>query len=68
MERRVDKVTDGGVLLVDEQSVPVPRGLRWLHTLPGGSEWLAELPRLVMETAGEWQLTLHSPFESGSVA
>lgn len=42
----------------------IPAGLEQWRTRPGGAAWLARLPRLVAELAGEWRLCVGEPFET----
>ena len=66
---RVQKdVARDGALLVIEEALPIPRGLEWLHGLPGGSAWLSKLRGLVAGCARDWRLTVHAPIEPGSVS
>ena len=48
--------------------IEVPERLAWWHEEPGGSEWLAALPRLAAECAERWSLTLGEPFTQGQVS
>ena len=48
--------------------VPVPAGLAWWRTQPGGAAWLARLPRLVAECAERWDLALGAPFQPATVS
>jgi streptomycin 6-kinase len=36
-----------------------------MATIPGGPEWLVELPRLVAECAEQWSLELEQPIDTG---
>ncbi|MFF5218165.1 aminoglycoside phosphotransferase family protein [Micromonospora sp. NPDC000442] len=40
----------------------IPDGLTWLHGMPGGPEWLAELPGRLATCARRWSLRLGPPF------
>ncbi|MTK01047.1 aminoglycoside phosphotransferase [Micromonospora sp. CP22] len=40
----------------------IPDGLTWLHGMPGGPQWLAELPELLATCARRWSLRLGAPF------
>jgi streptomycin 6-kinase len=48
--------------------VRLPRGLEWWSEKPGGTEWLASLPRIVEACAEEWSLTLEAPFEPAHIS
>jgi streptomycin 6-kinase len=47
---------------------PVPAGLEWWRTQPGGARWLERLPRLVAECAARWDLSLGPPFQRATVS
>jgi streptomycin 6-kinase len=47
---------------------PVPAGLLWWRSQPGGADWLERLPRLVAECAERWELALGAPFEPATVS
>ncbi len=64
----VGSVARAGALTVDEDAVPVPEGLQWLASLPGGSAWLSKLPQLVVGCVRDWRLTVHAPIQPGSVS
>ncbi|GIJ23276.1 aminoglycoside phosphotransferase family protein [Micromonospora lutea] len=40
----------------------MPDGLNWLHGMPGGPQWLAELPERLADCARRWSLRLGPPF------
>jgi streptomycin 6-kinase len=46
----------------------IPPSLEWWRQKPGGSEWLARLPRLAAECARLWSLDVGEPFAGGNVA
>jgi streptomycin 6-kinase len=46
----------------------IPRRLEWWRDVPGGSEWLCRLPRLVAECAEAWNLRLGPAFEGCNVS
>jgi len=46
----------------------IPSGLDWWRNEPGGSEWLARLPRLVRECAELWSLDVGEPLEPGHIS
>jgi streptomycin 6-kinase len=48
--------------------LPVPAGLDWWRSQPGGAAWLERLPRLVAECADEWGLALGDPFEPATIS
>jgi streptomycin 6-kinase len=54
------------VLAVSE--IDIPASLGWWHASPGGSEWLARLPRLAAECAEQWGLVLGPAFPAGNVS
>jgi streptomycin 6-kinase len=47
---------------------PLPGGLSWWRSEPGGAAWLGELPRLVAGCADDWGLTVAAPFEPASIS
>nr|WP_239093539.1 aminoglycoside phosphotransferase family protein [Micromonospora andamanensis] len=40
----------------------IPEGLTWLHGMPGGPEWLAELPERLARCTRRWSLRVGPPF------
>jgi streptomycin 6-kinase len=60
-------VARGGVL-VGGEPVPVPDGLAWWRSVPGGAAWLEDLPRLVEGCVHDWTLTLRAPFEPATIS
>ncbi|MFB9850485.1 aminoglycoside phosphotransferase family protein [Micromonospora andamanensis] len=40
----------------------IPEGLTWLHGIPGGPEWLAELPERLARCTRRWSLRVGPPF------
>ena len=50
------------------RSIGLPDSLSWWHEMPGGSAWLAALPRLAAECAERWDLELGEPFEDSNAS
>jgi len=46
----------------------IPEQLGELATLPGGAEWLEQLPRLVSECVERWSLELEEPYPYANVS
>ena len=42
--------------------------LEWVQTLPGGSEWVCQLPSKIKSCAERWSLKLESPYPDSNVA
>lgn len=66
--KRIGDIARAGVLAVHEDAVPVPERLRWLAELPGGSDWLSTIGKLVSGCVRDWRLTLHAPLPRGNVS
>lgn len=49
-------------------AAPIPAGLDWWRSHPGGAEWLSELPGLIAGCARDWGLTLAAPFEPAAIS
>jgi streptomycin 6-kinase len=50
------------------ESIPIPDGLAWWRSRPGGAAWLSELPRLIADCRRDWGLTLSAPFEPATIS
>jgi streptomycin 6-kinase len=48
--------------------VTIPATLEWWRGEPGGAEWLARLPNLVVECAEMWSLTVGAPYAESNVS
>lgn len=49
-------------------AIPVPAGLAWWRSQPGGAAWLSELPGLVEGCVRDWELALSAPFEPAAIS
>ena len=47
--------------------IEIPK-LEWVQTLPGGSEWVRQLPSLVKACVNQWSLKLEPPYPDSNVA
>jgi streptomycin 6-kinase len=47
---------------------PIPRGLMWWASEPGGAAWLERLPLLIARCADRWRLQIQAPIEPASVS
>jgi streptomycin 6-kinase len=50
------------------QEFELPAALSWWRDVPGGAEWLDQLPQLAADCAEHWELELGPPLEGGNVS
>ena len=58
----------GRPCMADANAFPIPRGLGWWNRRADGAQWLEALPRLVLECAENWCLSVFPPYEPGTLA